>query len=207
MVIATLACLFLTGANPALSQQVHRVSVLMDAGVAVQDSDNIGKIVDLVVNENGCIEYAVVSYEQNYILVPWSVTTVNFERKVVRVNITRERLREVPTFTRDRWPNFSEGQFREKLHKAFGVQAGRKEGGAERPGTTGNRPGTERKEEKPNPDIKRPNETEKPKTKTPDTDRPKGNEPEKPKTKTPDTDRPKGNEPAKPPVKPRTDGK
>lgn len=200
--IATLACLFLAGANPAFSQQVQRVSVIMETGVSVQDGDNIGKVVDLIVNDNGCIEYVVVAYEQNFILVPWSVTTVNVERKVVRINITRERLREVPTFTRDRWPNFSDGQFREKLHKVYGVQAGRREGAAERPGT-GTRPGTERKEEKPNPDIKRPNEPEKPKTRPPDSDRPKGNEPEKPKSKPSDTDRPKGN----PPAKPRPDDK
>jgi hypothetical protein len=138
-----LACgLLLVGAGFAVGQQVHRVSVIMEAGVALQDADSFGKVVDVVLNENGCVEYLVVSYDQNYIMVPWSVTTVNFERRVVRLEVTRERLRDVPTFTRDRWPNLGDAQYRQQVFKAFGVQSNRREGSNE---GTGRRPDAERR--------------------------------------------------------------
>jgi hypothetical protein len=111
---ALAACLLAVGAGPALAQevrsetttQVRKVSVVLGAALQLQGGAGFGKIEDIVINDNGCIEYIVVSHESQYVVVPWSAATVNFEQRTVSVNVTQEKLREV-TFTRDRWPTLA----------------------------------------------------------------------------------------------------
>jgi hypothetical protein len=123
------ACsLLLAGASLALAQEtsvrtsshVRRVSVVVGASVTLERGGSIGKVEDIVLNDNGCAEYVVISYEDSYIAVPWTVATVDFDERVVRLDISRDRLRDIPTFSRDQWPDFARGEYRDKLRKAFG---------------------------------------------------------------------------------------
>src|SRR5262245_4447461 len=84
---------------------VRKVSAVVGGTVVVSDGATVGKVEDIVLNDNGCVDYVVVSYENKYVLVPWGVTTWNVQDRTVRVNITRDRFTQVPTFTRDHWPN------------------------------------------------------------------------------------------------------
>jgi len=118
--------------------EVHKISAVMEARVALKDEDRAGKVVDLVFSDGGCVEYLVVSNEDKYALVPWTVVKVDFSERIVRVDITREKWRDVPTFTRDRWPNFSDAAFTAKVRTAFGVKEGTRDRGTGR--TTGRQP-------------------------------------------------------------------
>jgi hypothetical protein len=103
----------------------RRMSEIMGARVTIQNNVAIGKVEDLVINDNGCIDYMVVLNEDKYVLVPWASADVNFERRMVAVEIAREKFREVPTFTRDRWPDLSDRTYVEKLNTYYGVRPGR----------------------------------------------------------------------------------
>jgi hypothetical protein len=61
--------------------------------------------VDCAFKPARCIDYLVVVSEDKYVLVPWDSATVDFERRTVTAEIAREKFRDVPTFTRDRWPD------------------------------------------------------------------------------------------------------
>src|SRR5262249_11907515 len=143
--------LLLAGALPALAQErireeratttsgeIRKVSVLMGSKVAVRDGAALGEVVDLVINEDGCVDFLIVRYEEDYMAVPWSVTTFNMQRRSVVVNtdITRAKLRDV-TFTRDRWPNFYGGAYSRNLQSIWGERALRRDhrGGPGAPGT------------------------------------------------------------------------
>ena len=104
---------------------VRRTSSVIGATVALQNNVSAGKVEDLVINDNGCIEYMVVLNEDRYVLVPWTATTVDFGRRTVAVEIGREKFRDVPTFTRERWPDLSDRTYVEKLHTYYGVRPGR----------------------------------------------------------------------------------
>jgi hypothetical protein len=155
-----LACgLLLAGASLTLAQEtgartsshVRRVSVVVGANVTLERGGDVGKVVDVILNDNGCAEYVVIRYEDDYIAVPWDVVTVNFDERVVRLDITRERLRDIPTFSRDRWPDFARGEYREKLRKVFGAdferRGRRSEDNAERR--------EERRDERRDPNVER----------------------------------------------------
>jgi len=124
------------------STGVRRISILMDARVALRGADDVGKVTDFILNEHGCVDYLVVSYRDHYVLVPWSAATADFQDHIVRIDITEERWREVPTFTRDRWPDLSDRAYTQRLYTSFGVRGTR---GERRLEGTPDRPGTERR--------------------------------------------------------------
>ena len=93
-----------TRAVTSTTTTIHKGTVVMGANVVLQEGPTIGRVEDFVITDGGCIDYVVVSYESKYVLVPWTVATWSGDR-ALRVNITRERFRDVPTFTRDQWPS------------------------------------------------------------------------------------------------------
>jgi len=103
----------------------------MDASVALRGGGNVGKISDFVVSPDGQIEYAVVAYEDRYVLVPWSALRVDSGDRGLHVDVTRERWREVPTFTRERWPDFSDPNYTQRVYRFFGMERGPARGGVD----------------------------------------------------------------------------
>lgn len=114
------------------STQVRRASVVLESKVVLQQDASVGKVVDFVINEDGCIEYLVIGYEESYVLVPYTVARVDVDQRVVRLNITRERFRQVPTFSKNQLTTIDAGA-RQKIQTFFGQGTGRT--GAQ--GTTG----------------------------------------------------------------------
>jgi PRC-barrel domain len=128
-------CALLAGAGFALAQapaaretrrpavHIERVTQVIGTQLVLRDNASIGKIEDIVLSEDGCVEYLVVSYSEKYVLVPWSVAKVDVQRKVVAVDIAKDRFMEVPTFSRDQWPSFQDGQYIEKVRTIYNVPA------------------------------------------------------------------------------------
>jgi hypothetical protein len=126
---ALICCLVLAGAGTTRAQnaggrgfsQPRRMSSVLGANVTLERGGDVGKVEDVVLNDSGCPEYVVIRYEDGYVAVPWTFVTVNFEDRVVRLDVTRDRFRDIPTFSRDRWPDFAGGEYRKKLRKVFGA--------------------------------------------------------------------------------------
>ncbi len=101
------------------THHVRRISTIMNAGVSLEGSTSVGKVVDFVLNDDGCVDYLVVSAERKFILVPWTAARVNFDNHTVVLNVTRERWREVPTFTEDRWADIGNTQYIQKVRSFY----------------------------------------------------------------------------------------
>src|SRR4051812_47802707 len=113
------------GAGP----QARRVSTLLRAKVQLQDG-NYGQVEDIVLNDDGCVEWLVLSPGEEYAGVPGQAARVNFVGRVVRVDVPRERIREF-RFTRDHWPDFRDARYTERIFRVYNVQ-GRRGHDAER---------------------------------------------------------------------------
>lgn len=165
-------CVLVGGVWPALAQErirearkeskggdVRKVSALMGSKVSVRDGDALGEVEDLVINDNGGIDFLIVRNEDDYVAVPWSVTTFNALRRSVMVNnsISRAKLRDV-TFTRNNWPNFYGDTFGRNLQNVWGEQALRRGPGAGPAATGGGRRGG--RPEEPRPNTRRPRDRE-----------------------------------------------
>ena len=111
-------------------------------------TESVGKVVDVVFNSSGCIEYVLVQDAEGFIVVPWGVVVVNAEQKNVTVRsttVTVDQLREV-RFTEARLPNFGDAAFTQRMTKVWGAGATRSGAGAGSgagtgAGTTPDRPG------------------------------------------------------------------
>src|SRR5262245_19172922 len=102
--------------------EVRRVSTVIGSAVQLQAGAGFGRVEDVILNDRGCIEYLVLAHEANFIVVPWTVATVQFEQRVVVLDIERDRLLRAPTFTRDRWTVLADADFRHRVNAHFGLR-------------------------------------------------------------------------------------
>ena len=95
-------------------------------------TESVGKVVDVVFNSSGCIEYVLVQDAEGFIVVPFGVVTVSTEQKGVVIRnstVTVDQLREV-RFAEGRLPNFSDTQFTQRMTRVWGAEATRPRSGA-----------------------------------------------------------------------------
>jgi sporulation protein YlmC with PRC-barrel domain len=148
--LTTGLCLALLGALPAYGQEqretttvretrteVRKVSTLMGAKVTLERGESsFGKVTDIVINESGCVDYLIVSYEDELVAVPWGAVTYNVGERVVTLNVavTRDKLRGL-FFRAGSWPNFREERWMRNMRSVWGERAFRHEqrtGGGDR---------------------------------------------------------------------------
>jgi len=130
---------------------VRRVSTFIGASVELQAGGTFGRVEDIVINDEGCIDFVVVAFEEKLIAVPFTLTRVDFARKVVFLNAERAFLLRAPTFTRDRFPDLSiQSEFGRRVNTFFRESTSRRERGAE------TRPPDRRQPEARPPDRRQP---------------------------------------------------
>jgi PRC-barrel domain len=124
--------------------QYHRVSTVVGTSFTL-GTESVGKVTDVVMNDGGCIEYLIVQDGEGFIAVPWSAATVNYEQKTVVVQsttVTVEKLREL-RFTQDKWPNFADATYSQRVQGVWGTNATRSGSGARtNPGPSNPKGGT-----------------------------------------------------------------
>jgi hypothetical protein len=168
IVITGLVCaLMLGGLSLAQAQQkkesrskgeVRRISTVIGGSVQFAAGGNVGKIEDIVINDTGCIEYIVVAYHDRYVPIPWTVSTVAFDKRIVTIDMDQARFEEVPTFGRDEFTLLVQVDFREKVHTFFGADSSRREKGDKAEKSDQKAKVGEKKTEKATPDPKKADE-------------------------------------------------
>lgn len=130
-------CIVLVGAAALLGQkeprrdaqtsagEVRTTSTVLKAKVTLRGGDSIGTVTDLVIGEGGCVEYVIVTYEERYVLVPWTAIKVNYTEQTVAVDLSLAAFKSVPTFTRTSWSNLSDRAFLRRVNTAFGIEGRR----------------------------------------------------------------------------------
>lgn len=176
--MVTVGLLLCGGLLPAEAQadeggRVRKVTTIIGSSVTIERGDvRLGKVVDLVVNEDGCIDFLVIDCDDGLVAVPWGVITYSVERRTVVITheITRERLREV-RFARDRWPDLYESRYTQRLRAAWGEKAFRHGGkaGEDRRPDRDRKPGAD--DSRPDRDRDRKDATNKDRKEPPDKDR------------------------------------
>jgi len=110
-------------ARAEASSTVRRSSLMIGASVTLQGGHQFGKITDFVIDDGGCIEYVIITHEDYYYAVPWTVATFHIDKRTVVLDIERSRINDIPSFT-----DFNvlvTADFRAKTRKFFGDGAGR----------------------------------------------------------------------------------
>jgi len=112
----------------------------MGAKVTMERGESsFGKVTDIVLSEGGCVEYLIISYEDELVPVPWGVVKYDVGERTVAIttSVTKEKLRDV-RFRSGSWPNFHEDRWMRNMKTVWGDRAFRNERG-DSTGTGGDR--------------------------------------------------------------------
>ncbi len=99
-----------------------RASKIIGAEVTLDNNAAGGKVEDLVIGRDGDVDYLVVAHGDRFVLVPWGAANIDFDHHRVAVEIPEARFREVPAFTRDKWPDFEDNKYIEGVNKHFKIR-------------------------------------------------------------------------------------
>lgn len=122
-----------TQSQVGTTTQIRTVTTVIGSSVKLQSGDAYGKIEDIVLNDSGCLEYVVVAYEDQYYVVPWTVTKVNYQDHTILLNTTQQDLRQV-AFSRNDWKGVTYDKVSQRARQVFRSPAGDLGGRANRPG-------------------------------------------------------------------------
>jgi len=104
--------------GPQGTTQVRRISQLLGSNVHLQGANNYGKVEDVVLNDNGGVDYLVVNREGRYAMLPWSAANVNYGNRVVNYDVAPTAVQPL-FFERNAWPNMAEEQYITHVRTAF----------------------------------------------------------------------------------------
>lgn len=123
--------------NPNVGRVTLKVS-----GLNLRDNTDapIGRVEDIVINPNsGQIEYLIVSTffptnSTKLTPIPWKAVTPRAEEsriinapganQIFALNFPRTKLQQAPTFERYRWPDMTEGEWRQRINRFYADGAG-----------------------------------------------------------------------------------
>lgn len=121
------------------TEQTFRVKNVLNAQVMVANNTRVGVIEDLVFDQDGTIEYALVADQGKLVTVPWaaikwgntaaSTTTTNqgvqqtsaTAPMVATVAVPVETWRTIPTYTATAYPQYFAPAYRTQVYQYYGL--------------------------------------------------------------------------------------
>jgi sporulation protein YlmC with PRC-barrel domain len=116
-----------------------QTSKLIGTKVKASGGEEVGEIQDVVLDQNGCMAYTVVSTgagggggsrvttsssnSVKTVAVPWSVYSTTSDPRVVTVRVERDRIYNAPAFEYSRINEYSSGGYINNVNSYYGVSA------------------------------------------------------------------------------------
>ncbi|MGD0400740.1 MAG: PRC-barrel domain-containing protein [Syntrophobacteraceae bacterium] len=116
-----------TSEKPAM-EQADRVTKIMGKAVISQKGEALGKIEDIVLSKEGCLDYMILAPAgllgtgDRLIPIPWKAVTTGAQADTIIVNMDKSQLEKAPNFESKTWPNFSDSGWYGKIREFFGGQ-------------------------------------------------------------------------------------
>jgi hypothetical protein len=103
--------------------KVRKITAIMGSEVRLRAAA-LGKVTDIVINENGCVDFLIVRDEEEYVAVPWGVVRYEAGERTITVTteVTREKLRSL-RFRSAEWPDFYSEKWRRSAGEVWGEKA------------------------------------------------------------------------------------
>jgi hypothetical protein len=100
--------------------QTHRARSVLGTNVSIQGGLSIGRVEDIIFDDDGYVDYLIVLNQGKYVTVPWQAAKFNFEQRTATVNITQQQFQQVPTFTVQNWPTF-DAAYQQRIYGFYGL--------------------------------------------------------------------------------------
>ncbi|HEY3966605.1 MAG TPA: PRC-barrel domain-containing protein [Planctomycetaceae bacterium] len=113
-------------APPAANDGQHfRAKQILGAKVGLEGNASAGTVDDIVLDENGNVDYLIVmTGKDKLVTVPWDATQFNVEKRTAVVQIPQEQFQRVPTYTAEQYPAFSSPTYRTQVYTYYGLKPG-----------------------------------------------------------------------------------
>lgn len=113
-------------ADAAKAKMAHRASKIAGLAVKNEKAEDLGKIEDLVLDGNGQVRYAVISFggflgfNNKLFAVPFKAIHIKHDpgssSHYVQVNgVSKARLEQADGFPSDKWPTFTDDEYNRKI--------------------------------------------------------------------------------------------
>ncbi len=102
-----------------------RVNNIVGKKVISQKGEDLGTVDDLVLNENGCLDYLILGHGgvlgigDRLVPIPWKAVKTGSQADTVIVDVDKEQLTKAPSFESKKWPNFSDSEWYGKIREFF----------------------------------------------------------------------------------------
>jgi hypothetical protein len=104
---------------------LFRSSTVVGSSVKDLDGKDAGKIEDLLLEHDGDVAYAIVSFGgflgvgDKLYAVPWNAVIVDRESRTVQIDVKKETLERSPSFPRDKWPEANDREWGREVQKGW----------------------------------------------------------------------------------------
>jgi sporulation protein YlmC with PRC-barrel domain len=104
--------------------QTIRIKSILGAKVNLQGGGGIGTVEDVVLTDEGVVDYLIVSQDGKLVTVPWEAAKFNHEKRTAVINITEDQYKQIPTYTVEKYPDFYAPAYRTQVYKYYGLTPG-----------------------------------------------------------------------------------
>jgi hypothetical protein len=106
------------------ANQTFRAKQVLGSKVTIQGNAAVGTVEDLVFDDAGNLEYAIVDREGKLVTLPWAAVRFNVDQRLATVNITADKYNSIPTYTTTTYPEFYTPTYRTQVYGYFGLTPG-----------------------------------------------------------------------------------
>ncbi|RJP21660.1 MAG: PRC-barrel domain containing protein [Candidatus Abyssobacteria bacterium SURF_5] len=109
----------------AIGMQHFRVGELIGTSVRNQQGETLGEVEEVIADQNGRISYLILSMDgaigvtDRWVPVPWRAADARVSDDEIRLNISRSRLENAPSFRSDLLPDFSQARVQEDINAYY----------------------------------------------------------------------------------------
>jgi hypothetical protein len=101
-----------------------RAKTILGAKVDLKGGAAAGTIEDIVFDDEGVIDYFIVSEGGKLVTVPWEAAKFNFEKRIATINITQDEYRKIPTYTTEKYPQFYTPTYETEIYGYYNLKPG-----------------------------------------------------------------------------------
>jgi len=105
-------------------QTALRAKNILGSQVHLQGNATAGTIEDIVFDDEGVIDYLIVSQNGKMVTVPWEAAKFNFEKRTAVINITQEQYQKIPTYTTQTYPQYYTPQYQTEIYGYYNLKPG-----------------------------------------------------------------------------------
>jgi len=109
-------------------EQADRVSKIIGKKVISQKGEDLGKIEDLMLSKEACLDYIILAPEgllgtgDRLIPIPWKALKTGAQADTLIIDMDKSQLEKAPSFESKTWPNVTDSEWYGKMREFFGGQ-------------------------------------------------------------------------------------